>query len=73
MRTECEPTQAVIQPEDLLTPAELAARLKVPLSWVWEQTRTRNKDKNPLPVVRLTPKVLRFRWTAVSAWLHNKG
>jgi hypothetical protein len=67
-----ESTPAPIKPEDLLTPAELAARLKVPLSWIWEQTRARNKSKDPLPVVRLSPKVIRFRWTAVSQWIENK-
>jgi hypothetical protein len=70
-----ESTPTIIAPEDLLTPAELAARLKVPLSWIWEQTRERAKDRteNPLPVVRLSRKVIRFRWTAVSQWIENKG
>jgi hypothetical protein len=74
MRTQLEPTPAtVIEPSDLLTPEQLAERLHVKLSWVWEQTRSRNRRKNPLPVVRLSPKVIRFRWTAVSQWIENKG
>jgi|HubBroStandDraft_6_1064221.scaffolds.fasta_scaffold409965_1 hypothetical protein len=67
-----EITPAPIQPEDLLTPAELAERLKVPLSWIWEQTRRRNRSKNSLPTIYLSPKVVRFSWTAVSAWIQNK-
>ena len=68
-----EATPAIIAPEDLLTPEQLAERLQVKLSWVWEQTRSRNRSKNALPVVRLSPKVIRFRWTAVSQWIENKG
>jgi predicted DNA-binding transcriptional regulator AlpA len=69
-----EATPAIIAPEDLLTPAELAARLKVPLSWIWEQTRERAKDRteHPLPVVRLSPKVIRFRWSEISDWIKSK-
>jgi hypothetical protein len=54
----------------LLTPADLAARLSVPASWVRAKTRTRARvrDTDPLPVVRLG-KYVRFDWTAVEAWL----
>ena len=68
-----EVAPAVIQPEDLLTPEQLAERLQVKLSWVWEQTRSRNRSKNPLPFVRLSPKVLRFDWRVVAAWIENKA
>jgi hypothetical protein len=59
-----------IVPSDLLTPAELAERLKVPKSWVFEQTRRRAKvrNANPLPCIRLG-KYLRFSWVQVSEWL----
>jgi hypothetical protein len=59
-----------IVPEDILTPAELAERLKVKTSWVFEQTRSRNakKNKHPFPVMRMG-KLLRFHWPDVSAWL----
>jgi excisionase family DNA binding protein len=57
---------------DLLTPEELAARLKVPRSWVYEKTRARSRD--PLPVMRIG-KYMRFHWTDIEAWLlaHKEG
>jgi len=59
-----------LKPEDLLTPEELAARLKVSKSWVFEQTRERAKVRNkmPLPCIRLG-KYLRFSWVAVCEWM----
>jgi hypothetical protein len=59
-----------IDPSDLLTPEELAARLKVSKSWVFEQTRQRAKirNKTPLPCIRLG-KYCRFSWVAVCAWM----
>ena len=61
-------------PGILLTPAELAARLAVPQSWVREKTRERARlrDADPLPVVRLG-KYVRFSWPAVEAWLARQG
>jgi hypothetical protein len=55
---------------DLLTPEELADRLKVPKSWVFEHTRNRAKVRNkmPLPCIRLG-KYLRFSWVAVCDWM----
>jgi hypothetical protein len=63
-------TAPVIKPEDILTPEELADRLKVGVSWVFEQTRARStiRNKNPLPCHRMG-KYLRFYWPEVSAWL----
>lgn len=54
----------------LLTPADLAARLAVPQSWIREKTRDRARvrDKDPLPVVRLG-KYVRFDWRAIEKWL----
>ncbi len=57
-----------MRPEDILTPKELARRLKVPLSWVFEKTRAR--QKNPLPVFRVG-RYIRFHWPAVVAWLET--
>jgi hypothetical protein len=59
-----------LEPSDLLTPEELAERLKVPKSWVFEQTRQRAKVRNdkPLPCIRLG-KYLRFSWVAVCEWM----
>jgi len=66
------PVPFPFQPDDILTPSELADRLKVSESWIFEQTRTRwktrNKSKTPLPCIRLG-KYLRFSWVQVSAWL----
>jgi hypothetical protein len=58
----------------LLTPAELAARLSVPQTWVREKTRerARQRDRDPLPVVRLG-KYVRFSWPAVEEWLARQG
>lgn len=65
-------TPAPLKPEDILTPAELAGKLKVSTSWVFEQTRSRakvrNKNKRPLPVHRMG-KYLRFCWPEVAEWL----
>lgn len=59
-----------MDPADLLTPAQLAERLQVSVSWVFEQTRKRAKirSKNPLPCIRLG-KYMRFSWTQVCAWM----
>jgi hypothetical protein len=61
---------STINHADLLTPAELAERLKVPKSWVFEQTRRRAKVRNvnPLPCIRLG-KYLRFSWPKVCEWM----
>jgi predicted DNA-binding transcriptional regulator AlpA len=58
-----------IRPEDILTVEELATRLKMRPSWVYEQTRRRGrKTKTPMPVMR-PGKFLRFSWSAVCAWM----
>jgi excisionase family DNA binding protein len=53
---------------ELLTVQELAARLRVPESWVRARTRSRTLDR--LPVVRLG-RYTRFRWSAVEMWLRE--
>jgi hypothetical protein len=40
---------ATLKPEDILTPEELAARLKVRKTWVYEQTRSRNQNPPSTP------------------------
>jgi len=64
-----------VDPSDLLTAEELAERLKVRRSWIFEQTRARTKARyprrRPLPTIRMG-KYVRFSWSAVSEWLlHN--
>jgi predicted DNA-binding transcriptional regulator AlpA len=56
----------VLQPGDILTPEQLAERLQVSPSWIYEKSRRRSR--NPLPVFRIG-RYLRFSWTAVCAWL----
>jgi hypothetical protein len=58
----------VFVPADLITPQELCARLKVHSTWPYEQMRRRPRAKNPIPVIKMG-RLLRFSWTAVSAWL----
>jgi hypothetical protein len=66
-RTEwAEASRTLVQAEDILKPEELAARLKVPDSWVYEKTRGR--CRNPIPCLRLG-RYVRFDWTAVATWL----
>ncbi len=57
-----------LDPSQLLTPHELATRLKVPVSWVYEKTRRRSHDS--LPTIRLG-KYLRFHWPDVAAWVER--
>lgn len=51
---------------DLLTHEELAARLKVPASWVREKTLKR--CHNPIPSIPMG-RYIRFDWDAVVKWL----
>ncbi len=60
--------QAVLSPQDLLTPQELAVRLKVRPGWVYEKMRPR--QPHPLPFIRMG-RYRRFSWPAVSAWLES--
>jgi hypothetical protein len=60
---------ATLRPEDILTPEELASRLKVRKSWVYEQTRSRNPNR--LPRLNMG-RYLRFDWVKVVEWLTQK-
>jgi excisionase family DNA binding protein len=55
-----------LKPENILTPEEVAERLKVPPSWVYEKTRGR--CRNPIPCLRLG-RYIRFDWQEVINWL----
>jgi predicted DNA-binding transcriptional regulator AlpA len=60
--------------EEVLTPEDLAKRLKVPVSWVYEQTRNRatvRAKSGPLPYKRMG-KYLRFSWSEVVEWLEKQ-
>jgi predicted DNA-binding transcriptional regulator AlpA len=57
----------------ILTPRQLAERLQVPVSWVYENTRKRASKRNadPLPSIRMG-KYLRFYWPEVEKWLERR-
>jgi predicted DNA-binding transcriptional regulator AlpA len=59
----------LLDPASIITPEEVAARLKVPESWVDEKTRAR--CRNPMPVLRLG-RYIRFDWSAVINWLKEE-
>ena len=55
--------------EELLTVEELAHRLKVPASWVYQHTRSRGRQR--LPSIKMG-KYLRFEWSSIQAWLGHR-
>jgi predicted DNA-binding transcriptional regulator AlpA len=57
-----------IDPSQILTLDETAARLKTSRRWVYEKSRRRCQD--PLPVIRIG-RYLRFNWLDVSEWLRQ--
>jgi hypothetical protein len=66
-----EASTSLVQADDILTPEELAAKLKVPDSWVYEKTRGR--CRNPIPCLRLG-RYVRFNWVppgspTLATWL----
>lgn len=62
-----------ISVEEILTPKEVAARLKVPVSWLYEQTRNRGRlrSRDALPH-RKMGRYLRFVWSEVVQWLDRQ-
>jgi hypothetical protein len=68
---QAKATPIALSPSDICTADEIAARLRVTKSWVYDQMRpSRRRKKNPLPVIRLGGPNgrLRFHWPSVSAW-----
>jgi hypothetical protein len=62
-----------LKAEDILTVNQLATRLQVPKSWVYEKSRNRGRfGCAPLPVLRCG-KYLRFSWPDVLVWLRSNG
>ena len=55
--------------QELLTLQEMAARLKVPLSWIYSRTRIKDSD---FPVIRVG-KYCRFEAGAVMAWIEKQN
>ena len=58
--------QQSLEAGDILTPEELAQRLKVPLSWIYKKSAA-----NGMPVLRCGH-YLRFSWPEVCAWLRSE-
>ena len=61
-------TTKIINPTDILTPEELAYRMKTSRGWVFEMTRKR--QRNPIPHYKVG-RYLRFHWPDVCAWLEE--
>lgn len=62
-----------LEPEDILTPNQLADRLQVGLTWVYENSRARaSRHGNGLPVLRCG-RYLRFSWPDVCHWLRTQA
>jgi hypothetical protein len=58
---------------EILTPQQLADRLQVKPSWVYEQTRSRSGARNPDPLPHIKMGLyLRFDWRDVLAWLERQ-
>jgi excisionase family DNA binding protein len=60
----------ILDPSDILTPDELAARLKVRRTWIYEKMRSRTSNR--LPGIRLG-KYWRFHWPSVCEWLQAQS
>jgi len=58
---------------EILTPAQLAERLHVKPTWVYEQTRKRTHIRNAdsFPYIKMGL-YLRFDWNDVLAWLERQ-
>jgi len=58
---------------ELLTPVEFAERLKVPVTWVRERTRSRELRGDVIPHVRLG-RYIRYKWGSpeLEAWLRRR-
>src|SRR6266480_243558 len=64
---------AAVVPMEILTPQQLAERLLVKPSWIYEQTRNRSGVRNPDPLPHIKMGLyLRFDWRDVLAWLERR-
>jgi excisionase family DNA binding protein len=68
-RDKSEPI-TILNPSDILTPDELAARLKVRRTWVYDQMR--HRSRNSLPAIKLG-RYLRFNWPSVCEWMQAQS
>jgi excisionase family DNA binding protein len=59
--------------DEILTPTQVAERLQVKPSWVYEQTRERGNVRNPDPFPHIKlGRYLRFDWQDVTEWLERR-
>ena len=67
------PNVAHAKPE-ILTPQQVAERLQVPVSWIYEQSRNRSSIRvpDPLPHMKLG-RYLRYDWHKVIAWMERQS
>lgn len=68
-----QPDANAVLPMELLTPEQLASRLHVKPSWVYEQTRYRADIRNadPFPFIKMG-KFIRFDWNDVLVWIERQ-
>jgi len=60
-----------MKPEDILTPDQLAERLQVKRSWIYEKCRRRRAySEAPIPCLRIG-RYLRFYWPDICEWMRN--
>jgi hypothetical protein len=73
MITEVPIKPGGLEPTYLLTPEQLAERLQVRVSFIYENTRARagRRNPDPLPCIRMG-KYLRFYWPEVEKWLERR-
>ncbi len=71
-------SDSLLNPMDILTPAEVADLFHLPTSWVYEATRQRNGTRNPDPLpFRKVGRYLRFSRQDILEWWerqkHNRS
>jgi predicted DNA-binding transcriptional regulator AlpA len=77
-KTEQSQTSASVAvptlPVEILAPQQVAERLQLPESWVYEQKRNRAsiRGADPLPYMKVGH-YLRFKWSDVLAWLERQN
>jgi len=64
------PPAAAVPDEEYLTPAQVAEKLTVEQTTILAWSR---RDRNPLPAKRITPKIYRYIWSDVKAWVDAGG
>ncbi len=64
-----KPPQRVIEADPLLTAEDVAKRLNVTKDWVWDHS---SRKAPYLPVIRMSDGVLRYRWSEVEEFVHER-